>query len=913
MSARGIRARIRRLFRLPPIRLEDLDEEIDDEIRLHIDLRTRQLVSLGIAAGAARAEALRRFGPLDEARYRLRDSARRRERQMRIREMVDAFSNDLRLALRALRRQPAFTAAVTLTLALGIGANATMFAIVDRLLFRPPAYLAEPGETGRVFLYRTIDGEERIDNNISYLRYRDITEVATAFSQTAAFFNTEMVVGLGDQARQHDVSLVSASFWPFFGARPALGRFFGEGEDALPQGSAVAVLGHAYWRSALAGDSTVLGRPIHIGRNAYTIIGIAPPDFTGMSLSPITAFIPITAGGADLFPPVARRDPWYATHNLTWMEMLVRRKPGLTVEAANADLSRAFQASVVKARERNPTPGAPPLDQLDLRGSANSIIFDRGPEPRQSARVATWVAGVSVLVLLLACANVASLLLARAMQRRREIAVRVALGVSRGRLVRYLLTESIILAAIGGVLALVVANWGGRGIRSLLLTNVAWTGPMVDQRVLLFTALAALVAGALTGLAPAIQLTRPDVAGALKSGGREGGVSRTRLRGSLIALQGAITVILLIGAGLFVRSLQNVRTLDLGYDPDRLINVDIELRGTVLDSARRVALLSALEAHAMTLPGVENASITVGVPFWRGWSDVVRAPGVDTSRLGNDFYLNAVSPSYFSTTGTGILRGRGLEMTDRHGAELVAVISDQAAKSIWPGEEALGRCIKIGADTSPCITIVGIAEDIYRSFDEGPAAPHVYLPFDQNVFQSAGLFVRTRGPARLQLDATRRALQTIMPGAAYVDTRSLQSLVEPSMRPWELGATMFTLFGMLALVVAALGLYSVITYSVTQRLHEIGVRVALGAQTRDIVRLVVGEGVRIIAIGAAIGVGVAFLATRFLASLLFEVSERDPATFGFVVVALLLVAAGASMIPALRASRVDPNVALRAE
>ena len=909
---RGVRAGIRRLFRLSSIRPEQLDEEIEDQIRLHIDLRTEQLVARGVSRGDARAEALRRFGSLDEARNRLRDSARHREHRMQIRETLDAIRYDLRFALRGLARQPGFTGAVILTLALGIGANATMFAIADRLLFRPPAHLHDPGQTARVFLFGTFDGEERALNNISYLRYLDITETATAFSQTAAHFTTEMVIGLGDEARQQMVSMVSASYWPYFGVRPALGRFFTPEEDIPPTGSKVAVLNHAHWRTAFGGDSSVLGTPIHIGRNAYTIIGVAAPGFNGLGLSSVTAFIPISAGGSDLFAPAPNRPPWHASHGYTWMEMAVRRKPGVTVEAATADLSRAYRQSLEKQRAAAPSANAVPLDELRPRAEAASIIFDRGPRPRQNTRVATWLGGVSVLVLLLACANVASLLLARAMQRRREIAVRIALGVSRARLVRSLLTESLLLAIGGGVAAVAVAGWGGRAITSLLLADVAWVGSVVDGRVLAFTAVAAIFTGLVTGLAPAIQLTRPDIAGALKGGGREGSAGRTRLRASLIAAQGAITVLLLIGAGLFVRSLHEARALDLGYHPDRVALVSIELRGTALDSSQRVALLGRIDAHARTLPWVENAAATVSIPFWRTWSENLRVPGVDSSRLRTEFIMNAVSPGYFATMGTPILRGRGLEESDRAGAMRVAVISAEAERAIWAGENALGRCIKAGSDTAPCITVVGIAGNTRRSFTDGPAA-EVFYPSTQSYFAGAALYVRTRGPARLQLDATRRALQAQMPGMAYVDVRSLESLVEPSIRPWQLGATMLTLFGVLALIVAAVGLYSVISYNVSQRMHELGVRVALGARRPDVVRLVVGEGVRIIALGTGIGVVIALFTGRFVSDLLYGVSERDPATFVSVAVALLFVAAAASMLPALRASRVDPNVALRSE
>ncbi len=908
----GVRAGIRRLFRLAPLSSSQREEEIEDQIRLHIELRVEQLIARGVPREEARAEAIRRFGPIEEVRDRLRESARQRERHMHFREILDAVRYDLRFAARGLARQPAFTAAVILTLALGIGANATMFAVADRLLFRPPAHLQDPDQTARVFLFTNVDGDERAQNNISYLRYLDISEMTTSFSQTVAHFTTEMVIGLGDAARQHRVTLASAGYWPFFGTQPALGRFFTPEEDVVPVGAKVAVLTHAHWLAAFGGDSAVLGKPIHIGRNAYTVIGVAPPDFNGLGLSAVAAFIPITAGGSELFAPSPNRPPWHSSHNYTWMEMAVRRKPGVTVDAANADLSRAYRRSIEKQRAATPSASAVPFEELRPRAEATSIIFDRGPNPRQNTRVATWLGGVSVLVLLLACANVASLLLARAMQRRREIAVRVALGVSRARLMRALLTESVLLAVAGGAAALVVAAWGGRAITTLLLADVAWVGSLVDGRVLAFTAIAAVFTGIVTGLAPSIQLTRPDIAGTLKGGGREGSIGRSRLRASLIAAQGAITVLLLVGAGLFVRSLQEARALDLGYDPDRVALVSLELRGTPLDSAQRVALLDRVEAHAKMLSWVENASETVSIPFYRTWSEDLRVPGVDSSRLRTAFVMNAVSPGYFPTMGTRILRGRGFDDSDRDGGLRVAVISAEAERSIWDGADGLGRCIKAGSDTAPCITVVGVTEDTRRSFTDGPSA-EVFLPATQSYFSGAGLYVRTRGPARLQLDGTRRELQALMPGMAYVDVRSLESIVEPNIRSWQLGATMFTLFGALALLVAAVGLYSVISYNVTQRMHELGVRVALGAQRPDLVRLVVGEGVRIIALGAAIGVGIALFAGRFVSELLYGVSERDPATFAMVIATLLIVAVAASVLPALRASRADPNVALRSE
>jgi predicted permease len=904
---RGLRAGIRRLFRLAPTEPAQIEAEVDDQIDLHLDLRTEQLIAHGMSPETARAEAIRRFGAIDRARPTLISSASRREQRMRLRDVIDAAGQDLRYAVRGLRKQPGFTAAVIVTLALGIGANATMFGVVDRLLLRPPAYLRSPGDAGRIYLATTSNGTQTISNNIAWQRYLDLRDDTHSFSETAAFFNTGMVIGTGADAREERVALVSASFWPFFGVRPALGRFFSADEDQTPQGAAVAVLGNQYWRSVHGADPKILGQQVTIGRTAYTVIGVTPPGFSGMSLSAISVFVPISSGAGDLFPARAGRNLWYRGYNATWMEMLARRKPGVSDAAITADLNRAFRRSLERQRPGDPVP----VDSLRPQAQFASVIFDRGPKARPSAKVATWLGGVSLLVLLVACANVASLLLARAIQRRREVAVRIALGISRSRLVRYLLAESLMLAIAGGVVAVLVAQWAGSALHTLLLPDTEWSGAMSDRRVLLFTALASLVAGLLTGLIPALQHVGADVTSDLKTGGREGGLRRTRFRSSLIALQGAVSVILLVGAGLFVRSLQNVRSLELGFDPERLMFVGLSMRGTTLDRPQQLALLRRVKDRAKELSTVETASITVSVPFWITWSSGIAVPGVDSARLSDEYFMNAVSPEYFATTGTPIVRGRAFSSADETGAPVI-VVSRTAARSVWGDEDPIGRCVKLADDAVPCRAVVGIAADVLRGYSGGPAE-QMYLPVTEEQAMMAGVFVRTRGPATLEAETIRRELQPLMPGTAYIETRPLQGFVDPETRPWRLGATMFTLFGALALVLAAIGLFSVISYNLAQRSHEMGVRIALGAGARDLLRLVLGEGLRITAVGLVLGVAVALATGRFLEPMLYSVSARDPLVFSIVVATLLLAAIAATVLPARRASRVDPNVALRAD
>ena len=866
-------------------------------------------MSSGMSEDDARREAERRFGDVEGTRARLEAIDRGRDEHVRRIERWHALVQDLRYTVRGLRARPAFTAVVILTLALGIGANATMFGIIDRLLLRPPAHLIAPDQVHMVYLGRSADGVENTSAHMSYKRYLELTQWTTTFSRTAAFANFNLAVGTGEQTVVKRVAMVSASFFGFFDVHPILGRFFGPEEDKTPEGAAVAVLSHGYWQSTFAGRRDVLGKTVSIGRRQYTIIGVAPEGFSGTSPTGVVAFVPITLGVYDLFGGISGQDRirWYTTHNMSWMQMLVRRKPGTTVEAASADLGNAYKRSYLAQAG----PGVTPMERARPRAIAASVIAERGPNQGKDSKVATWLVGVSLIVLLIACANVANLLLARAFARKREVAIRIALGVSRGRLLTQLLTESLVLALLGGTAGLMIAQWGGGVLRNAMLQDVDWTNALADPRMLAFTAVAALSVGLLTGLAPTLQARRGDVAGTLKAGAREGTYHRSRLRTALLVLQGSLSVVLLVGAGLFVRSLRNVRALDYGYDPDRMLHVDVEMRGVQIDSIRGIALRDELLARARALPGVEDAALTVTVPFYMSWTQDLFRQSRDSIR--GSYYFNTASPSYFATTGTRIVRGRGFEPGDRAGAPLVLVVSQSMARKVWPGEDAIGQCIRVGADTMPCSTVVGVAEDIMQGNLIDEEGLQLYGPNAQLSPGGGGLFVRTRSDAEGMTETLRRELQRAMPGISYVTVKPMQSYLDPNVRSWRLGATMFALFGGLALLLAAVGLYSVIAYNVTQRSHELGVRIALGAQARDVLQLVLSSGVRVAVAGIVLGGGIALLAGRFVAPLLYRVSPKDPLVFALVVFTLFAVAVVASLVPALRATKVDPNVVLRAE
>ncbi len=825
----------------------------------------------------------------------------------------DVLLRDLRYALRGLRARPGFAAAVVLTLALGIGANAAIFSVVDRLLFRPPPMLSDPALTHRIYVSSTYRGEEFVNGGIQYARYVDFTKWTKSFARTAEVTSRELAVGVGAAAREMQVGAVSASFFGFFDAPPALGRYFGAQEDTPPDGTPVVVLSYAMWQMRYGGRSDVLGSTLQIGPTVYTVIGVAPKGFTGLwpEKAPV-AYVPISsyAAGVELR---LKGEHWWDTYHWTWANMIAQRKPGVSTAAANADLTSALKRSYVAADEKYGESRANAEERARDHAMIASILSERGPKQSSTAKVAALVGGMALVVLLIACANVANLLFARSLRRRREIALRVALGVSRRRLLSQLLTESLLLALIGGVAGLILAQWGGSALRAAFLPAGSESPVMSDTRTLLYVGVAVMIAGILTGLAPAFQAGKTDLTVDLKAGEREGVIHRSRTRVALLLLQGALSVVLLVGAGLFVRSLSNVKNIRLGYDPDSVLVVDLAMRGVELDSVKALTLRRQLLERAQAIPGVGHAALNVTLPFWSTWSMGLNIPGVDSARMDGQFDLNAVSPDYFATMGTRIVRGRGIEAGDVTGAPGAVVVSASMAKKLWPGEDALGKCIKIGSTTDPCNYVVGIAEDIKNEKLSDDPGLYYYLSAEQYHPERTGLLLRMHGDATSQVEVVRRELQKLMPGASYITVTPFSDVVGQQMKSWSLGATMFVVFGMLALVLATIGLYGVIAYNVVQRSHEMGVRIALGAQQGDVVWLVVRQGLVIAAVGILIGGIATFLAANRVAPLLFQVSPRDPLVYGGVVLLMLAVAAAASFIPARRASRVDPNVALRAE
>jgi predicted permease len=896
---------IRRVFRLGVAK-----RELDEELAFHFERTVEELRQGGLSGEEAEAEARRRFGSERRWRREIERLDRRAEAWRRWRERAELVGRSLEYALRRMRRSPGFTAGVVLTFALGIGANATMFGIVDRLLLRPPPHVEDPASVRRVWIEQFIPftGEREIQEYLTYPDFLDLTR-AESFADIAAFARRELTVGRGEASRLLDAHLVTGNFFSLLGARPAVGRFFGPEEDRVGA-AGVAVISYGMWRRDFGGDRDILSRTLDFGYGPYPIVGVAPRGFTGVNPEAVDFWVPLRTTNAQL-----RGDTrWMESRGHYWMRFVARLRPGVSPEAAAAEatvLHRQGRREQIEAGDHDP----------EARALVAPLLLSRGALAPEEAAVAKWLAGISLIVLLIACANVANLLLARSVRQRREIGIRLALGSSRGRLLGQVLAESLLLAAVGGGAALLVTRWGGTLLQGLLLPDVAWAESALDARVGAFVLALTVLAGLVTGLIPALQASRPGLVEELKSGARGASALGSRTRDALTVVQAGLSVVLLVGAGLFVRSLDRVRELDLGLDPRGVLLVESIFDRELSEEAQADYFRRAAE-RLRALPGVSGASPDISIPFWSVASYELRVPGLDsvpTLTTGGPA-LHAVAPDYFGIMGLRVTRGRGLLDTDSRGAPPVVVVNETLARVVWPGQEALGKCLIVIRDRKapepPCAEVVGVVENARRFDLVEDASMDYYLAIDQGLAGDSpeGLLVGIgdRDPERM-IPAIQRELLAVEPGLRHAEVTPLGSFLASQSRSWTLGAAMFSAFGVLALLVAAVGLYSVLAFTVAQRTQELGIRSALGASRERLLGLVLGKGVGLVAAGVLVGLGLALLAGPRLEPLLFQVSPRDPLVLGGVALVLLLVAVVASGAPAWRATRVDPSVALRAD
>jgi predicted permease len=885
------------------LRRGDVERELRAELADHLSREAARLEGEGVSPAEARRQARLTFGGIEDIKARSREA--------RGTAFIESLVLDVRYAIRGLRARPAFAFGVAFTLALGIGANAAMFGIVDRLLFRAPAYLKDVDRVHHVYFAQMYRGSEVVQGYMSIGNYLDVARETSSFQTMAAWATQRRAVGDGASTKELLVTGASAGYIGMFDAQPVVGRWFGEPDDRFPTGTPVAVLGYTYWQVAFGGSAGVLGQTLEIGATPFTIVGVAPKDFTGMDSDVVPAvYVPLAAFVWD-----SRPEDHVADYHWHFLQLVAKRKSDVAASAATDDLTAALNRSWIKG-------GRSEADRAASKPRAllGPVQVERGPLARPDSQVAAWVGGVAAIVLLIACANVANLLLARAVTRGREIAMRLALGVSFARLTRQLLVESALLACVGGTGALLVAQGIGVIVSARTLSADAPPPALADPRIvaiiLLTTALAALV----VGMTPVLYARRTSLVQALGGGNRHTDARASRTRTWLLAAQLSLSVALLIGAGLFVRSFQQARGLHLGYDVDPIVVVSEHRRGPQgPPGAGWVALEARLTEAAARLPGAVSASPAASVPFWgfegRGLSTDAKSTE-DTDALGN-FILQAGTPDYFQTMGTRIVRGRGFASTDRADSPRVVVVSEAMTRALWPGRDPIGQCLYIhrGSGRGPCHTVVGIAEDTHAQELSEAREFMYYLPitqYDDNN-PTGTVLVRVSGHAEDFVETVRQGLQPLMPGDGYVTVVPFSNMLAGPLRSWRLGATMFVAFGVLALIVASVGLYSVVAYGVAQRTREIAIRLALGATRQSVLGLVLRGGLKPVVASVAIGCAVALAAARWMAPLLFHVSPRDPLVYATVAGALIVVAVIAMCFPARAATRVDPNSVLRAE
>ena len=828
--------------------------------------------------------------------------------------------HDLRHSIRSLRREPSLVVGVVASFAIAVGANAAMLGLVRQLMLAPPPGVHAAERVARVALdVTTADGESYTQSTTSYPAFRALA-ATSAFDAVAMVRTDTLTFGAG--AATTAVSAVEASgrYFAVLGARPALGRFFGPADDASPNGNPVVVLGHAFWRRTLGGDPRVLGTTLTVDGAPFTVVGVAGPGFRGDG-----------PGSADLFVPLSaalRHQPpaWVDEPGMNLASIVVKLRAGVAPSAASQVASAALREVTIARGDARTAVSLEPL--VPGLGAART-----SPQ----ARVALWLSGVSLVVLLVATANVATLLLLRAVRRRREVAVRVALGAGRARLARMLLVESLLLVGAGAASGLVVSGWIANLVRLTLLPGLAPSEGVVDTRVALATVVAACVAGVLAALSPLAQTAR-DAAPELHAGAERVAPRTPAAQRALVVVQVALCTLLVAGAGLFVRSLHEVRAQDLGFSPDRLLLATLDFRDPP-PPRERDALQYDAARRLTALPGVTGATVVQSVPFGPHHVPPISVPGrAGAPNAGGQLPLMyGATPAYLKLLGVRLRDGRLFDARDGHGAPLVVIVNETMARETWPGERAVGKCVRVGFDpalppqptapaTLPCREVVGVVADsrarslrpdgreatlmqYYVPFEQLPAA----APFGGEVPDVFGILVGTTGDPARAAAAVQRLIQGTSPRPVYASVRPYADLIDPQLRPWRLGATLFTALGTLALAIAAVGLFGVVSYLAARRTRETGVRLALGGTRARVGGAVVTGAVRMVAAGVAGGLVAALALAPLMQPMLFRTSARDATVLAAAGAVLLAVTVLAAAVPAWRAGRVSPLVALRAE
>ncbi len=866
-----------------------VEREVDSELAFHLEMRVRELLERGMTPDDARAAALQRFGDVDRITEACRDIGRRRNEDMRRAEWITELRHDLRYAVRGLRTSPGFTAVAVLTLAMGIGASTTICSVANAVLLRPFPY-HEPERIVR--LYETNPTTDTF--GISEPNYLDWLQRVRGLSQLAAFTGGNLTL-LGD-GDPDEVSAMAAtpSLFPLLGVRPLIGRVFGE-EEAKPGAPArVVVLSNAVWQTRFGADPRVVGRTLNLNGTSYEVIGVMPPEF-------------VFPGNPALWEPLAPS----ATLSRGETPRGDRRLGVIGRLAPNVTIARALDELKSVARDL-----ARQYPETNREWGANVTSLEEwliGDELRTRVQVLLVAVG---LLLAMGCVNVANLLLARATARQREMSVRAALGAGRGRIVRQLLTESLVLAAIGAALGVALTVVAVPILRDVGQTAIPRLDELnIDWRVVAFGIVASVVTGILFGIAPAVQASRADLNDVLRSGGRVAAAGR--LRSILIVTSVAMAIVLLVGAGLVGRSFGRLMRVDYGFRTEGVFTASLTVDNErYRERDKRAAFYAEAARRLAATPGISAVGFTNIAPF-SGGSTAIRFAVVGRQPASADEFLSAnwrlVTPGYFAAIGVALKKGRLIAESDGEQQPRVVVITETMARQIWPGVDPVGRQIALGGNAAVPWTVVGIVGDIRDQLLQEEPAPMMYLSFQQVSWQTMWLLVCGTGDPLALAPVVRREIHAIDPLLPVANEQPLARLVSEIAAQPRFTALIFGLFASAALVLALVGVYGIVAYGVTQRTREIGVRLALGATPSRIVRGVVRHGVGLAGFGVAIGLWAAYALSRFMQGILYDVTPTDAVTYVGVAALLLGCAAAASILPARWAARLDPVRALRDE
>ena len=816
---------------------------------------------------------------------------------------MDSLIKDIRYAIRSLIKRPGFVAIAVITLALGIGANTAIFSLVNTVVLR-----SLPVDRASEIVSVAVRGKDDSMSAFSYPNYKDFRDRNDVLSGLLVYRFVPLSLSRGGNNERVWGYEVSGNYFDVLHVKAIHGRTFLPEEDQTKNSHPVIVVSYDCWQRRFAGDPGLIGKDVLINNHQFKVIGIAPEGFKG------TEFV----YSPEIWLPASMME--WAEPGATWLDnrgsknffAIGRLKTGVSASQAEASLNLVSQQLAKEFPDTNEGQtikiDAPGFILPDLRGAVVSF---------------TWVMMAAVgLVLLVTCTNLAGLMLARATDRRKEIAIRLAMGANRLRLIRQLLTESILLSFTGGIAGLLLALWI---VRVLLALKPPIDFPLqldvgVDWRVLLFSLAVSVVAGAFFGLAPALQATRPVLVRALKDTAAQGGTVKTKLRSVLVVAQISISLVVLIAAGLVVRTLQQLQTMNPGFDTQNALTMSFDLGLQGYDEARGQQFYRQLIERVKSLPGVESAAVMSYIPLSINYNSnnifvegklAERGENAPTAMTAN------AGPAYFKTMGTPIVQGRDFTEQDQEKSEKVAVVNEHFVRRLMPEvqspAEAVGKRFSFEGASGPWVQIVGVAKaGKYFNIAEEPR-PFVWTPLAQNYNSSGIIVVRTKGNPEGMFGAVRSQVQSLDPNLPLFDVKTLTEHMKLALFPAKVAATVLGVFGLVALMLAAIGVYGITSYAVAQRTHEIGVRLALGAQLSDVLKLVLSHGLKLTIIGAVLGVLGAFLATRAITSVLYGVSATDPLTFGFVSVLLIGVALVASYVPARRATKVEPLIALRNE